>query len=213
MECAEDSAKAFERLCSVPFDLAILDIYMPSLSGLEILHKIREKNIPTDIIIITGRADVENAVQALKTGAQDFLTKPIQTDALISSVCNLLEKKRPCANILAKRLDIFMREHAYESSMNLKFLCTHFNISVCYVSQLFRQHIGAPFKSRLTHYRLQKAKTLLTTTDEPIYLIAEACGFKNWRRLDETFRRVEKITPKKYRQICIEKRTEQRASG
>jgi DNA-binding NtrC family response regulator len=59
------------------FDIAILDMVMPGLSGLDVLEKLRASNSECEVILLTGQATIESAVQAMKTGAYDYLTKPV----------------------------------------------------------------------------------------------------------------------------------------
>ncbi|WP_437229882.1 sigma-54-dependent transcriptional regulator [Planctomicrobium sp. SH661] len=58
------------------FDVAIVDMNMPGITGLELLQRLNEREIETEILILTGQATVENAVAAMKLGASDYLTKP-----------------------------------------------------------------------------------------------------------------------------------------
>ncbi|MEZ5941968.1 MAG: sigma-54 dependent transcriptional regulator [Planctomycetaceae bacterium] len=64
------------------FDVAILDMNLPGVSGLEVLDRLREQQIETEVLILTGQATVENAVDAMKRGACDYLTKPFPLAAL-----------------------------------------------------------------------------------------------------------------------------------
>ena len=114
--------------------------------------------------------------------------------------CRLLEKKRPSPHYLAHRLNVFLQERANQCSLRLGELCRYFNISRGYATRLFQKHMGTTFTQRLNYYRIEKAKDLLESTDHPLYLIAEQCGFKNSRRMAETFRKLEGISPLKYRQ-------------
>lgn len=86
-----------------PYDLVILDLKIPADSnggearaeyGLEALQKIKENNVGTNVIIITGYGTVENAVEAMKMGAYEFLKKPIDWERLLISVKNVLEWRR-----------------------------------------------------------------------------------------------------------------------
>lgn len=76
---ADQAANGQEALrqCELKhYEVAIVDMNMPGISGLELLHQIKEKYEDTEVIILTGQATVENAVQAMKFGACDYLTKP-----------------------------------------------------------------------------------------------------------------------------------------
>ncbi|MCK4311865.1 MAG: response regulator, partial [Candidatus Cloacimonetes bacterium] len=73
---AEDGYQGLEFMKNKVFDLVILDLRMPGIDGMEVLKKIKNNNPDTFVIVITGYASVESAVQAMKIGANDFLPKP-----------------------------------------------------------------------------------------------------------------------------------------
>jgi two-component system nitrogen regulation response regulator GlnG len=73
---AEDGDQALEALASGGFQIAFLDIRMPGLSGLELLDRVRSLGVDTAIVIITAQNTFENAVEAMKRGALDYLVKP-----------------------------------------------------------------------------------------------------------------------------------------
>lgn len=64
------------------FDVAVIDMNMPGISGIEVLERMRSSNIDTEVIILTGQGTIESAVQAMKMGASDYLTKPFPLDDL-----------------------------------------------------------------------------------------------------------------------------------
>lgn len=72
----------------------LLDIRMPGLSGLELQEKMKERGWKVPIIFLTGHADVDIAVQAMKYGAVDFLQKPVQAEKLIQAISNVVVKIR-----------------------------------------------------------------------------------------------------------------------
>jgi DNA-binding NtrC family response regulator len=88
-----NSSKAFQELKSREYDLLILDMDMPDVSGLEILKFIKEKNIDIETIVLTGVEDVELAVSAMKLGAFDYLTKPVDNDQLLKIIAAVLENR------------------------------------------------------------------------------------------------------------------------
>ncbi|MEO7997701.1 MAG: sigma-54 dependent transcriptional regulator [Gemmatimonadaceae bacterium] len=88
-----DGNAALERLRSEPFDVALLDIMMPGIDGLEVLRLVREDPFPPEIIIITGNGTVETAISALKSGAYDFLTKPYRMAEIEALVRRAWEKR------------------------------------------------------------------------------------------------------------------------
>jgi len=75
------------------FDLVICDVRLPDIGGLEIITKVKLKHPHIFIIMITGYADVRTAVEALRIGASDYITKPLHPDELINQIDELMEKQ------------------------------------------------------------------------------------------------------------------------
>ena len=90
---AEDGLEAYKLLEKDDFALIISDIKMPKLSGLELLKQALQLKPDTTFVMISGHADIDTAVSALKDGAYDFISKPIDINRLITSVRNALDRK------------------------------------------------------------------------------------------------------------------------
>ena len=73
--------------------MLIADIKMPGLTGIELLEKIKEKNLETEVIIITGYGSIDSAVAAVKKGAYDYITKPFDLDEMLLKVKKICEEK------------------------------------------------------------------------------------------------------------------------
>lgn len=200
IKVVQDGAKALELLTTDHFDIAILDIYMPGMNGLEVAQIVRKKRSDIDIVIMTGQATVEAAIEALHSDVQDFIQKPFKPSEVISIIHSLLEKRRPTLHTLTGRIDNFVKEHSSTLELRLGDVCKHFNISSRQATRLFNQHLKMPFRRCLAYHRTEKAKCLLTSTEYPLYVIAEKCGLKNQSRLSELFYRFEGISPKRYRE-------------
>lgn len=89
---ARDGDGALTLLKEETIPLALVDLNMPGRTGLEILKEVKAQNIPTEVIIITGQGTVNTAVEAMKEGAYDYLTKPVQPKRLRSIVPKALER-------------------------------------------------------------------------------------------------------------------------
>ncbi|HVB78847.1 MAG TPA: sigma-54 dependent transcriptional regulator [Candidatus Binataceae bacterium] len=83
VEEAADSDAALEALRSGRFDVALVDIIMPGVGGLEVLTAAREQGCATPIVVITAASTMNNAIEALKRGARDYLTKPFENLDLV----------------------------------------------------------------------------------------------------------------------------------
>jgi two-component system sensor histidine kinase/response regulator len=108
VEVAETGATGLRKLREGSFDLVLLDLMMPGMSGMEALSRIREIDPDMVIIIITGYATVEAAVQTIKKGAYDFISKPFTSDDLIIVVNQGLEHRR--LSLETKRLQAIEEE-------------------------------------------------------------------------------------------------------
>ena len=91
---ADDGGKAVEAVSHKPFDLIMMDIRMLKVSGLEALAEIKRYNPAIPVIIMTAYASVETAVTALKEGAYDYLTKPLDFDELKLTIERAMEHSR-----------------------------------------------------------------------------------------------------------------------
>jgi len=81
------------RLAAEGFDLIISDLYMPGMSGLELLKEVRTLDPRLAFIMCTGEDDVRTGIESMKRGASDYLVKPLQLDAVAASVQRALEKR------------------------------------------------------------------------------------------------------------------------
>ncbi len=94
VETAADAKEALKKLEENPWDIILLDIKMPGMNGLELQERIREIDPTIVVIMITAYASVDTAVQALKAGAFDYITKPFDPDDLEHLIRNAIEKRQ-----------------------------------------------------------------------------------------------------------------------
>jgi DNA-binding NtrC family response regulator len=93
-EVFDDPRTALEHFEAVGADLVISDLSMPEMTGLELLAAIRKKDQDIPVIIITGYSTVENAIEAMRLGASDFIKKPYDIDELLMQIEQSLESTR-----------------------------------------------------------------------------------------------------------------------
>ncbi|MEP6692416.1 MAG: sigma-54 dependent transcriptional regulator [Gemmatimonadaceae bacterium] len=89
-----DGRAALDALKAESFDVALLDIVMPEMDGLEVLRQVREESSPPEVIIITGNGTVETAISAMKLGAYDYLAKPYRMAEIDVLVQRAWEKRQ-----------------------------------------------------------------------------------------------------------------------
>jgi PAS domain S-box-containing protein len=109
-------------------DIVITDIKMPGMDGIEVLKKIKGLNADTEVIIITGHGDIENAIEALKHGASDYINKPIRDEALAIALGRAREKfdirqqLKEYTTDLEKKVDAATRELRRRSNFQINLI-------------------------------------------------------------------------------------------
>lgn len=89
---AADGDEAISELEKARFDLVLLDIKMPRLNGFEVLKFIKEKHEKTKVVMLTGFADLKNAIESKKLGADDFVSKPYDLVDLLTTIERVLSE-------------------------------------------------------------------------------------------------------------------------
>ena len=87
-----DGASAAAALRSSPFDLVLLDLGLPERDGLEVLRELRARGDATPVIIVTARDDVQNRIQGLDAGADDYIIKPFDLDEVAARMRSVLRR-------------------------------------------------------------------------------------------------------------------------
>ncbi len=93
VEEAEDGLIGLAKITSEQFDVVLCDVKMPKLDGLELLQKLSTENVELPLIMMSGHGNIETAVDAVKKGAYDFLTKPVDLNRLLVTIRNALDKQ------------------------------------------------------------------------------------------------------------------------
>ena len=114
VEVAADGAAALEQLRGNTFDAILLDVVMPGVDGISLMKKLKEDPAAPPIIVLTGRATVETAVEAMKNGAYDYLTKPYKLDELAIVVDRACEYGRLSVKSRLLEQELVRKESPYE---------------------------------------------------------------------------------------------------
>jgi DNA-binding NtrC family response regulator len=94
VDLAENGTEGLNRLGARGYDLVLLDLMMPDMSGMDVLHEVRERDRETPIFMITAYGSVQAAVDALKAGADDYFSKPFENDKLIREIEGVIARRR-----------------------------------------------------------------------------------------------------------------------
>ncbi|MBI5463839.1 MAG: response regulator [Ignavibacteriales bacterium] len=89
---AGDGQEALNILGSKEFDLILLDIKMPNVDGFEVLKFVKERHPATKVVMLTGFADLKNAIESKKLGAEDFISKPYDLVDLLTTIERVLSE-------------------------------------------------------------------------------------------------------------------------
>ena len=106
VDTARGGKETLAKIDSVPPDLLILDYMMPDMSGLDVLKELRAKSNDTPVIMITAYGSVERAVEAMKAGAYDFITRPFDSDHIELIIQKALERQ-----ILKRKVEVLSDEN------------------------------------------------------------------------------------------------------
>ena len=106
VDTADDGESALDKLFDNPYDLIILDIMLPKVDGLSILQEIRKAKIKTPVLMLTSKGTVEDKIQGLDYGADDYLAKPFALAELMARVRSLLRRTSDQKDLLLTVRDI-----------------------------------------------------------------------------------------------------------
>jgi two-component system response regulator HydG len=109
---AESGEEALEKVRTQDFDVILLDLKMPGIGGMEALRRVRNSGASGEVVILTGHPDVDSAIEAMKSGAYDYLTKPFKLSELEEVLRRAAERKRLERENTALRQMVAQREPA-----------------------------------------------------------------------------------------------------
>jgi DNA-binding NtrC family response regulator len=125
-ECVsfQNPRKALQRFKREPFDAVITDLRMPDMDGIQMLRAVRELRPETPVVILTGYADVQNAISAVNDGAFAFLQKPVKLSELLETLSRI-ERKIKSHRIIGKQIspsrvrDVWFQQLTAVSGVNV----------------------------------------------------------------------------------------------
>ncbi|MEE8251383.1 MAG: response regulator transcription factor [Gemmatimonadales bacterium] len=97
VDLVDDGSTGLERASTDIYDVIVLDLRLPGLSGVEVLRTLRDRGVSTPVLVLTANDVVESKVQALRTGADDYVTKPFAFEELLARVEALIRRPKSVA--------------------------------------------------------------------------------------------------------------------
>lgn len=105
VETCGDGKEGADAAAAGAYDLILLDVMLPSMDGFEVAETLRRKGVGTPILMLTARDDLNDKVSGLKSGADDYLTKPFEADELLARIEALLRRTSPKAGSELRHFD------------------------------------------------------------------------------------------------------------
>ena len=145
VDTATNGNEAYSKVENNTYDAVVLDIMMPGMSGLEVLSKMREKGIKTPVLMLTAKAQIEDKVLGLETGADDYLTKPFATSELIARVKALGRRSEVYTDSKKNVGNLVLDGNRYEMRVGDK--AVNLTNKEFQLMELFVQHPGFVFST------------------------------------------------------------------
>jgi two-component system copper resistance phosphate regulon response regulator CusR len=106
VDLVSEGQAGLERASSAEYDVIVLDLRLPGLSGVDVLRTMRDRGITTPVLVLTAQDAVESKVQALRTGADDYVTKPFAFEELLARVEALVRRPKEIASPVLRIADL-----------------------------------------------------------------------------------------------------------
>jgi len=209
---AEDGIAAWNGLQEKKPDILLADIRMPGLTGLELVQRIRQEEMNTKVVFVSGYAEFSYAQKALRMGVSDYLLKPVEEEELKEALEELMkeldgeresreeefqgtEENFPFViqNIIQEIQENFCGE------LTLKSLADKYYISDSRLSVQLKEQLDMSFPNYLASLRIQKAKELMRARGLSLETIAKMVGFKDYFYFNKVFKKMEGVSPSKFR--------------
>lgn len=156
---AADGNEAIQKLqASSYYHIALIDIKMPGQNGLEVLRYIKKNVIETEVILMTGMSDISMAVEAMKLGASDYLTKPLDMNVLGTQIRSIIRKREA-----EERIQNLQAEHTSRLLYDLRNPISGLKQSIGYLLKGMAGAVGDHQRELLTY--------MTTTIDKVIHLL------------------------------------------
>lgn len=117
-KAAYDGKTGYELASTNEYDVVVLDVMLPEMDGFEVVHQMRRDNNPTPVIIVTAKTSTTDKIEGLDCGADDYMTKPIDTDELLARIRALSRRKGEVAVDEMKFGDLTLDLHTHDLGCN-----------------------------------------------------------------------------------------------
>ena len=218
---AKNGREAWEIFQRESPQVAVLDIEMPGMTGLEVAKKIRESGRPCGILFLTGYDKFAYAKQAISVRALDYLLKPYNEQELVFSVEEAIRQTsaqpipKPAPTpvdtplrreededartaLIRAEMYAFVEGH-YQEDISMQDAAAALRYSDAYFSKLFKQCFKVNFSAYLNQFRVGKALQMMQDPRLSLREISTACGYTDSNYFTRVFKKITGQTPTEYR--------------
>ena len=201
---AGNGRKASQICDEVKPDIALLDIEMPGMNGIELAKYIKEKNTECIIIFITAYDRFDYAIEAMHIKAFDYLLKPWKEEKLCELINTAIENVRSMQktdSIVHSQKDVIKDyiDRNYKKDISAKDVAGILGYSDVYFSKVFKQLFDDNFINYLTKIRIDRAKLLLKDVSFNIKEVGKSVGYADSNYFTKVFKRSVGMSPSEYR--------------
>lgn len=201
---SSNGRKASQICDEVKPDIALLDIEMPGMNGIELAKYIKEKYAECIIIFITAYDRFDYAIEAMHIKAFDYLLKPWKEERLCELINTAIENVRSMQKtdgIVHSQKDIIKDyiDRNYKKDISAKDVAGILGYSDVYFSKVFKQLFDDNFINYLTKIRIDRAKVLLKDVSFNIKEVGKSVGYADSNYFTKVFKRSIGISPSEYR--------------
>ena len=194
-------------------DICVIDYQLPDGNGIALLDVIRKTRPLLPVIIMTGYGTEDIVTSAFRTGAADYLKKPLAIEFLLLKIDEKLGGEtigdKVVPEVADSRDDFIMgwlaiyMEKNHTQFLDLDSLAEKAGMSKFRLCRLFKERYGEGYLSYLNGIRTRHAKELLRNSSLSIFTVSDRCGFRSLSHFERTFRLVEGMSPREYRKKII----------
>jgi two-component system copper resistance phosphate regulon response regulator CusR len=189
---ARTGEDGFFRVSAETFDLVVLDLMLPGRDGLEVLATMRQRGLQTPVLVLTARDAVEDRVQGLDTGADDYLVKPFAFPELVARLRALLRRGRPDQALRLKVGDLemdLMTRRVMRGAIEVELTAREFEL-LEYLLRHHRQLVSREMLAREVWKETARATPIDNVIDVHIGRLRKKVDREGARRLIHTVRGV-----------------------
>ncbi len=182
-------------------DIIIMDVRLPEMNGISLLKTVKSRHSSIPVIMMTAYGSKETIVNSLRSCADDFVEKPLNIEELNNRIDVLLGEKRESGEFIDDMdyIKYYIAKNI-DKKVELKDIARIMGYSTKYMSRLFKEETGRTFNRFRMGIKMEKAKELLSHSENQIKSIAYEIGYENAESFVRVFKKHTGLTPSEYRE-------------